>query len=116
VNREESGEDYVNITAFFGGMNRVVSSKDFKGANVFCMFGGVELDLRNAGVKGDSATINVTSLFGGAEIMVPQGWAVDLRGTPLFGGIEDKTSGAEDGSVTVIIKSMTAFGGLELRN
>jgi len=116
VKRDESAEDTINMTTFFGGMTRNITSKDFKTATMFCMFGGVELDLRQAETKEESCVINVTAFFGGAEIYIPNGWRVNVKGTPIFGGIEDKTGDPGEGNPVVNINVTTAFGGVEIHN
>ena len=47
---------------------------DFRGGHVSAMFGGVEVDLRRAGMRGDSAVIDVTVMFGGVEFKIPPNW------------------------------------------
>ena len=83
------------------------------------MFGGVTLDLREARPSTEGATLSVTALFGGVDVIVPRGWRVKLQGTPIFGGYEDKTEG--DGppgpeSPQLTIDVLVLFGGLEVKN
>ncbi len=115
IKRGEVGEDFIKVSAIFGGMNRVVTSEEFKGADVLALFGGVELDLRKAKAT-EGCEIHVTSLFGGAEIFVPSDWKVTVKGTPIFGGIEDKTGGGDDKGTPVTLVITAAFGGVEIRD
>ena len=108
-------DDYVQASAIFGGIEKAVNSDEFKGANILCLFGGVELDLRKAKPIETGCTINVTALFGGAELMVPEDWNVIITGTPIFGGIEDKSKGAEKTAINVTVNSTVAFGALEIK-
>ncbi|MCF7807745.1 MAG: cell wall-active antibiotics response protein [Candidatus Marinimicrobia bacterium] len=114
-NIDSSDDDYVHASAIFGGIEKVVVSENFKGANILSLFGGVELDLRKAKAIDTGCTINVTTLFGGTEIMVPEDWNVIITGTPIFGGVEDKTKGGEKNAVNVTVNSTVAFGALELK-
>lgn len=110
-----SDDDYVQASAIFGGIEKSIETDDFKGANILCLFGGVELDLRKAKPVETGCTINVTTLFGGTEIFVPEDWNVIVTGTPIFGGVEDKTKGGEKTAINVTVNSTVAFGALELR-
>jgi len=108
-------DDYIQASAIFGGVEKTVNSDEFRGANVLCLFGGVELDLREAKPIETGCTINVTTLFGGAELLVPEDWNVIITGTPIFGGVEDKSKGAEKTAINVTVNSIVAFGALEIK-
>lgn len=108
--------------AVFSGLERRVTTQDFQGGNVTAIFGGIELDLSEANMQADEATLEVTAIFGGAEIRVPYSWQVSYRGSPIFGGVEDKTrvrnSDAVSGSKTKVLNITGAviFGGVEIKN
>ncbi len=112
---EESG-DTVRARALFGGVERAFRSANFRGGLVEVMFGGVELDLRNSQLAPEGATLDITAMFGGAEITIPGDWRVEVTGTPILGGIENKTgSGAEPGGPLLACRCTVAFGGIEIR-
>jgi predicted membrane protein len=112
----------MNSTAVFGGVERRVTVRDFRGGRVSAVFGGVELDFRDADMEGDQAVLEVNAIFGGAEIRVPETWKVEQRGQTLFGGYTDTTrlSAAKDGNApitkTLLITGTTLFGGVEVTN
>ncbi len=114
-NISSSDNEFVQASAIFGGVENIVHSDKFKGANVMALFGGVDLDLRNAKAIDAGCVLNVTALFGGAEITVPENWNVIITGTPIFGSIEDKTKGSSEESVNVTLNCTVAFGGLEIK-
>ena len=72
--------------AIFGGFKRQVATDDYRGANYVAIFGGGEIDLRRAQIRGDEAHVEVTAIFGGFEMRVPDNWIVanevigDFRG------------------------------------
>jgi predicted membrane protein len=83
------------------------------------MFGGVGIDLRQAGIRGDSAVIDVTSMFGGVEFKVPTNWIVVGHVFALFGGFGNKTvqpSADMPGVKRLYIKGSAMFGGVEVKN
>jgi len=106
--------------AIFGGGERQVVSKEFEGGELLCIFGGWNIDLSRAEMKGDEATIDANFLFGGANIRIPESWDVEVRTVGIFGGVGDKTRhprGDEPGGVKrLILTGSTMFGGIEVKN
>lgn len=112
-----ASDDYVDGLAVLGGFKRVVTSKRFQGGSLTAFLGGCEVDLRRAGIDGDSAVIDTLAFWGGVTIFVPEDWAVELRGTPVLGAFEDKTRGRHGGSAkTLIVKGFAVMGGVEVKD
>jgi hypothetical protein len=112
-------DDVVRATGVFGGPKLVSSSQQFRGAWLTAIFGGISLDLRSARPAPDGASINVTTAFGGVDILVPKGWRISVRSTPIFGGLEDKTDHSEppaDDAPMLHIDAVTVFGGVEIKH
>lgn len=112
----ESNEDFVNSTAFFGGVNKTVVSKNFKGAKISSVFGGTELNLTHADFE-NQAVIEISCVFGGINIIVPSHWKVHTEMTTMFGGIDDKRPVHlidENSGKMLILKGNCAFGGVEI--
>ena len=106
-------------TAIFSGFKRKVTQGDFRGAYVSAVFGGGEINLRQAGMAGDSAVVQVSAIFGGVEIKVPQNWQVVSQGTGIFGGFVDETRQPPDdapGLKRLIVKGEAIFGGVNVKN
>jgi predicted membrane protein len=108
-----------NMFSIFGGSNRKVTG-DFKGADLVAVFGGGGLDLRNATMTADEATVSVNAIFGGFEIRVPETWLVDVRVAGIFGGHDDKTHQPDPRLVPnpkrLQVRGSTIFGGLGIKN
>jgi len=109
--------DFIQSNAVFGGTEHTITSQNFKGGETMALFGGVELDLRDAKLSSDGCKIHATALFGGVELTVPKDWNVIVTGTPIFGGIDDKSRGTADGNKNkeVHLHCTVAFGGVEIR-
>lgn len=105
--------------AVFGGSKRVVTG-EFKGGNVTAIFGGVELDLRNAVMTAPAATIEVTAIFGGAEIRVPEYWSVSAQCPGIFGGFNDRSHQPDPyrqpPPKRLLVKGAAVFGGVNVKN
>jgi Cell wall-active antibiotics response 4TMS YvqF/Domain of unknown function (DUF5668) len=111
-------EDLVRSTAFFGGTEIVSTSQRFQGGSATAIFGGVTLDLRQARLDPDGATVVVAALFGGVDIIVPRGWRVESKGTPIFGGFDNKTDTPPEGNKApaLTVDMSVLFGGAEIKH
>jgi predicted membrane protein len=112
----------LNAVAIFGGCERRVSSKNFQGGKATAVFGGIELDFRDADIDSENgeAVLEINCILGGVEIRVPENWHVHSRSVPVLGGYEDTSRQALDASgakpKTLVITGMVVLGGVEIRN
>lgn len=115
--------DRLNHFAVLGGLTLRVSSSNFQGGSVMAVMGGVELDLRDTMLP-STATLEVTAIMGGVEVRVPAHWQVEVSGSPVLGGIENKLvenkldklvplSTSPD-TPTLFIHATAVFGGIEI--
>ena len=60
-----------------------------------------------------------TAAFGGVEVIVPKGWRITVRATPVLGGVDDKTdrgqSPAED-APSLHVDAIALLGGVNLKH
>lgn len=119
VDKDATDDSYFESSAIFGGVNKIVMSKDFKGAKITSVFGGHELNLMQADII-ESANMDVTALFGGITIIVPSNWKVQSDLSSMFGGVEDNRSPYneewQNDQKTLYIKGTCAFGGIEIKS
>ncbi len=114
--RPDAGNRVDSFNAF-SGTELASHSAAFEGGSVGVVFGGAELDLRDAS-PAPGARLDVFTAFGGTEIRVPEGWRVDVHGLPLFGGFENVTAKertAED-APRLDVSATVLFGGLEVKH
>ncbi len=106
--------------AIFGGGTRIVRSPDFRGGRITAIAGGFDIDLREAVIVGDGASIEVSFFMGGAVFRVPESWNVVVNVTHFLGGTDHKARPARPASElpvkTLTIHGSTIMGGLEIRN
>jgi len=114
--RGVSVADRVNSVVAFFGREVESSSQQFRGGSILNVFGGTEVDLRNARPVPGGASFDVVNAFGGVDFLVPDGWRVVIRGIPLFGGWSNKTrrEGLGPDAPLLSIEALVAFGGLEV--
>ena len=114
-----SEDDVVRSIAVFGGSKLLSHAQQFRGAWVTAIFGGITLDLRDARPLPDGATVNATATFGGVDILVPKGWRISVRSTPIFGGVDDKTDHTTTppaDAPTLHVDAVTIFGGVGIKH
>lgn len=113
---EGVGDAYLRSFALFSG-TELRPTVPFQGADLTAIMGGVKIDLSNAPMAGDSATIDVFALMGGTEIFVPRDWDVTVRVVSLMGGVADKRRPATAPATKhLIVQGMAVMGGVEIKD
>ncbi len=100
--------DYLAIFA----SNEAKISGKFKQTSIVSIFGSVELDLRKAEIEKGSK-INVFCLFGGVDVIAPNDVKVEVSGTPIFGGIENKVT--TTANTVIDSECICIFGGISFK-
>lgn len=116
---EESG-DSINDVHIFSGGSKAITSESFQGGEITCIFGGTELNFKNARLAEGNNVIDVTCIFGGITFYVPSDWTVRVDVTPVFGGFSDSraesnTSIDADPDKLLVIRGTVIFGGGEVK-
>ena len=100
------------VAIFYGEESRVKG--DYTGGSVTAIFGGVELDLRQAKIK-DGAVIDVFTFCGGVSINMPDDVIVKNEVHGILGGSEDKTVSKSSAKKTIYLRGECVLGGLEVK-
>ncbi|MBN2725390.1 MAG: hypothetical protein JXR95_15100 [Deltaproteobacteria bacterium] len=113
-------EASVDFNVVMGGGEFQNNSKELSGGKISVIMGGVELDLRKSEMMGNEITIDVFAMWGGISMRVPEEWDVNMDGSPLLGGMENKTrfAGTKKSEKNKIlnITGMVIMGGVEVKN
>jgi predicted membrane protein len=111
------GDDYLDAVSIFSGAKKRILSKDFKGGEIMNIFGGADIDLTQADIKG-RVIIDVTQVFGGIKLIVPPHWHVTSDMVALFAGFDDKRMMKSDyGSDKILVlKGTSIFAGVDIRS
>ena len=103
--------EYIGI---FASNEQKVTGK-FKGASIVSIFGGVELDLTDAEIKSD-IVIDCVTIFGGVDLRLPDNVNLKSSGVPIFGGVENKYSSANNEKYpTIMINYVSIFAGIDVK-
>lgn len=120
-NRDKSIDENQDINSFvlFSGEEVRNQSTEFRGGSITAIFGGSEIDLRDAVIAEEGALIDITTVFGGVSIIVPENVQIEASGVPVFGGWEDNTRSKRDNAENVRILKLNyfvVFGGIEIKD
>jgi hypothetical protein len=102
----------IRLAAIFEPMSFRSTATRFRGGSIDCWYGGGVIDLRQAVLDPDGARLDVKARFGGAQILVPEGWRV-TTGVMGIGGAGDarpRIERAED-APHLTIEGTAIFGG-----
>ena len=112
---EGTDDDYLDDVNVFGGHDRIITSRSFRGGSIISVFGGGKYDLRNAQLSSGSNVLEMTNVFGGGKLILPSDWDVKVEVVAIFGGFSDKRMiSAVSPDKRLIIKGISMFGGGEI--
>ena len=76
--------------------------------------GGAMVDLRNAHIA-DQATMDIRIYAGGVDVVVPDGWRVEVVSKALMGGIANRSDPDADNTAPLLLVAATiVMGGCEI--
>lgn len=107
----------VTCSAVFSGRDIRVDNSYFEGGDLTALFGGIDLNLKNAVIT-KNVTIEVKAIFGGISLLMPSNVRVVVDVTPILGGVDNGACaplGADENTPTVYIKGLCMFGGVEVK-
>jgi predicted membrane protein len=112
--------DVIDEITIFSGIEKAVTSKNFRGGKITSIFGGSEINLMQAGLSEGKNSIEMVAIFGGATLIVPPDWDVKVDVTAVFGGFTDKRYKRTDINTnpdkTLVIHGAVIFGGGEIKS
>lgn len=112
--------DYIDYTNIFSGAERQLITENFQGGKITSIFGGGEVDLTRSSLAPGENAIEITCIFGGTTIIVPESWNIILDVTPILGGFSDsrKLRGdvMKDNTRSLVIRGTVIFGGGEIKS
>jgi hypothetical protein len=115
IDTAEQSPDPDRLIAIFGGVTRRGKWRMRKNIQAFALFGGMDLDLRDAIFEAPVVEISGFWCFGGLDMKVPEGIEVRDQTAGIFGGTDVRDIGDPvPGAPTVVIKGVAFFGGVSV--
>jgi len=117
-NAPEIQDDDLGAFVIFSGIKRRFESDKFRGGKATAILGGLELDLTQAKLKDNQATVELTAILGGIDLFVPRDWKVIVDSSAILGGVDDKHSSAPPATIqmTLYVKATAILGGIDIKN
>ncbi|SNR65034.1 Cell wall-active antibiotics response 4TMS YvqF [Actinomadura mexicana] len=104
-----------HLVAVFSGAERKGRWLVEPTTTVTCVFGGAEVDFRQAVLSRNEVTLAVTCVFGGVNIVVPPGVRVVGSNFAIFGGTDLPEDDTTDPDAPVIrLTGVLLFGGVSV--
>lgn len=102
--------------SIFGGIDRKGRWRSARTHWVASLFGGTDLDFRDASIEGPEARVLVLDMFGGTDLYVPEGVDVDFSGFGIFGGSAEhgRDLPPRPGGPVLRVRVLSLFGGTDL--
>lgn len=110
------GAERMNAFALMAGNVQRSAGAAVGTVQATAIMGGCEIDLRRMAPGQRETVVDLFAMWGGIEIEIPEGWAVENRVTPIIAGVEDKTAPAAPDAPRVILRGTVVMGGVEVRN
>ena len=100
--------------AIMGGFQRKGRWTVPKRFTSFTFWGGGEIDLRDANFADREVVVNCVAIMGGANVIVPPGVEVVVRGIGIMGGFDHREEGraGDPGAPRVIVTGFAFWGGV----
>jgi hypothetical protein len=105
------------VYAIFGGVERRGAWTVPRNWRVVAMFGGAQLDLREARFPTGVIDLEVKAVFGGVQIVVPPGLAVEVNGSAILGGFQNvnRAPAHPDPDVPLLrVRGTAIMGGVDI--
>jgi hypothetical protein len=115
---DETSDEF-QLAAIGGGKEFKSRAPALRSASAVAVLGGVELDVRDAALAPEGATLDVTAVLGGVEVTVPPGWAVEVESRGKLGGVDTRLIESADlpvGAPTLHVTTNAWLGGIEIRS
>jgi class 3 adenylate cyclase len=86
--------------------------------NALAVMGGCDMDLRRAEIEGPEVEITAVAFWGGIDIIVPEGFDVELRGFSFMGGRSLKLRDVPivPGSPRIVVRGFAVMGGIDVKS
>jgi predicted membrane protein len=118
-NHRVSQEGMIHEEVVFGDSKQRITSQDFRGGMVHCVFGSIEVDLTQAKLAEGTNVLDLSVVFGGVTVIIPCDWKVEMKMASVLGGFADKRVHVKeqiDPNRVLLIKGNAVFGGGELKS
>jgi predicted membrane protein len=117
--QKKNSDNYLELNAVFGGIEKNIITKDFKGGEINVVFGGAEVNMSQADFN-ERIELEINNVFAGTKLIVPAHWEIRSEITAVLGSVEDKRSVLKDMNTDkgkiLVLKGNVVFGGIDIQS
>jgi len=112
----DEDSDTFALVAAMDGVEFTSRAEALRAGSATALAGGIEIDLTRAQLAG-TATLHLTAIAGGIEVVVPDDWRVEMTSHARMGGIDNRTDpdALSDEAPVLLVDARAYFGGIEVR-
>jgi predicted membrane protein len=111
--------DEFRIATIIGGEQLTSRAAALRSASVMALIGGAQIDLRQSSLDQGGATLDVTTILGGVQVLVPPEWAVQVQTHGMLGGVDRQLTPVSDlpaDAPDLRVTTRTWLGGVQITN
>ncbi|MCI1742360.1 MAG: cell wall-active antibiotics response protein [Prevotella sp.] len=113
---KDKGDGRIDYHLIMNGIDEIFLEPVFRGGEIQTVMGGIKLDLRKTTLPEGETTLEINAICGGADIIVPEDWHIEVVTDSFLGAFEDKRIG--NGTYIdrkLVIKANMILGGGSIR-
>jgi predicted membrane protein len=96
LEKGDEDSDEFRIAAIMGGRSFHSHASRLSSGEVIAGMGGIDLDLRDATLDPRGATLDLNAVMGGIQVIVPEGWVIDLDAEGVGGRVDTNVTPADE--------------------
>ena len=114
VSSGTEADDEFDLVTIYDNLSFESHATALRRGSALTWYGGGTIDLRNARLDPAGATLELRTLFGGLQLVVPPAWRIEQDVTAVFGGIGDVRGFAPDETDGPLLRltGWCLFGGI----
>lgn len=113
--RRDPAPETSNVISVFAD-RKVSGPSTLTRASVVAFMAACEIDLTRSEIRGGPAVVDVTAIWAGVVIVVPEGWEIVGEVVPVMGGFEIKTRSASNRDRQLVVRGLALMGGIEIKH
>ena len=115
---EATKEDSIELVSFMSGARKNITTKNFKGGDITVVFAGAKINMSQADFN-EKAVLEMTAVFGGAQLIIPAHWEIKSEMVCVFGNVEDKREikpVTGEPTKVLVLRGTIFMGGMEIKS
>ena len=114
-NASNTNQDHFNRVLIASSMEQIITSKNFRGADLVNIFSDSEFDFSKS--KGqEKITIDVVAIFGEITIIVPPSWSIETDVVEILSTLNNRVKTTNDSKSKLVIEGLSVFSEIIIKH